>query len=63
MNEVSYASMTRTYNFVFKNDMNNIQGRELSFSGFEENMFIGMHLEAYKPISFKLGKMLGNTKL
>ena len=39
--------------------MINIQGTELNFSGFEKYIVkIGYCLDAYEPISFKLGIMI-----
>ena len=44
--------------------MINIQGRELGFSDFEENMLkIGLHLDASELISFKFAVMIDMTKL
>ena len=41
----------------------NIHGRELNFGDFENMFKIGLRLDAYKPISFKLGMMIDTTKL
>ena len=41
-----------------------IQGREVNFSDFEGNKCtIGLYLDAYELISFKLGIMMDITKL
>ena len=49
---------------LFHCRMIDIQVRELNFSDFRENMFkVGLHMDAHKLISFKLGMMIEATKL